>query len=158
MPYIPDLAQTGSSQCVGYLWLGHSYPRGKVSPLVFDRLVALVEARWRVSLGYHTCNLGWCVMVPDLHLNKFRFRGRALVLGFSEILVPDDRVVYYAPDLILHYIHWHHYLPPECFCAAILKCPKPGSVEYTAAIERVKPELVRGEEYVSGGARGNIPG
>lgn len=148
MPYSPDLAQPGPSQCVGYLWFGHSYPRGKVSPLVFERLVALVETRWRVSPGHHTCNLGWCVVLPDIAQRKFRCREKVLVLGSSDILVPADRVIYYAPDLILHYIRWHHYQPPECFCAAVLNCPRPGSAEYLAAIERVKPELVR-EEYVS---------
>jgi hypothetical protein len=49
--------------------------------------------------------------------------------------VPGDKVVYQAPCLILHYIRYHKYQPPECFCAAVLNCPKPGSAEYFAAIK-----------------------
>jgi hypothetical protein len=49
--------------------------------------------------------------------------------------VPGDKVVYQAPCLILHYIRYHKYQPPECFCAPVLNCPKPGSAEYFAAIK-----------------------
>lgn len=146
MPYTPDLAELGPVKNVGYLWFGHSYARGKVSDLFFERLVALVERPLAYSCGYHRCNLGWCSLTQILRSQPaFRYRGRVLGLGSSDILVPGDKVVYFAPSLILHYIRHHKYHPPECFCAAVLNCPKPGSVEYASAIKQIIPD--RAELY-----------
>jgi len=36
MPYAPDLANTGPVKEVGYLWFGHSYPKGKIEKLVLE--------------------------------------------------------------------------------------------------------------------------
>jgi hypothetical protein len=69
-------------KAVGYLCSGHSYPRGKVSRLFFERLVALVEDPLGYSRGYHNCNLGSCSLkesVGSQHGTK---------LGPYEILSP----------------------------------------------------------------------
>jgi hypothetical protein len=142
VPYSPDLAEPGPVKQVGYLWFGHSYPRGKVSRLFFERLVALVEQPLVCARGYHKCNVGWCNLTGSVGSQLvFRYRGRVLNLGSSDILVPDAKVVYCAPSLILHYVRHHKYQPPECFCAAVLSCPKPGSVEYSAAIKQIAPDI-----------------
>lgn len=142
MPYSPDLAEPGPVKQVGYLWFGHSYPRGKVSRLFFERLVALVEQPLVCARGYHKCNVGWCNLTGSVGSQPvFRYRGRVLNLGSSDILVPDAKAVYCAPSLILHYVRHHKYQPPECFCAAVLSCPKPGSVEYSAAIKQIAPDI-----------------
>jgi hypothetical protein len=129
-------------KAVGYLWSGHSYPRGKVSRLFFERLVALVEDPLWYSGGYHNCNLGSCSLKDSVGSQpSFRYRGRVLGLGSSEIWVPGDKAVYCAPSLILHYIRHHKYQPPECFCTTVLNCPKPDSVEYFAAIKQIAPDV-----------------
>jgi hypothetical protein len=129
--YKPDLAGTGAVKSVGYLWFGHAYRRGKIAGLILERLVAIAEKPWFEARGFHKCNLGFCGATQILGGQPmFRYRGKTLALGSSEILVPDDDVVYCAPNLILHYIRHHRYRPPECFCAALLKCPAVDSTEY----------------------------
>jgi hypothetical protein len=142
MPYAPDLANTGAVKDVGYLWSRHSFSKGRVENLVLERLVAIAEKPLYYACGFHKCNLGFCGATEGLRDQpKFRYRGRTLTLGSSEILVPDDEAVYRAPNLILHYIRHHRYRPPECFCAAVLKCPAPDTEEYRERIRRVAPTL-----------------
>lgn len=142
MPYLPDMADPGPVRNVGYLWFGHSYPKGKVDRSIIDRLVALAEKPLLYACGYHKCNLGFCALTHPLRQQPaFRYRGRLLVLGSSEILVPGEDAVYEAPNLILHYILHHSYRPPECFSAAVLKCPEPDSSEYRERMVRIAPKL-----------------
>jgi hypothetical protein len=141
MSYLPDLTQSGPQKTVGYLSFGHAYPRGKISDSVFERLVALVEEPMWLTCGYHQCNLGWCnlsrLWSGSCLPHKFRFRGRVFFLGSYDIWVPGDKVLYVAPNLILHYIRHHRYRPPQCFCEAVLNSPRPGSVEYRATIKQI---------------------
>jgi hypothetical protein len=58
--YQPDLAGTGAVKYVGYLWFGHSYPKGKIAGLIPERLVAIAEKSWFQTRGFHKCNLGFC--------------------------------------------------------------------------------------------------
>ncbi len=144
MPHLPDLANPGPVKDVGYLWFGHPYSRGNVSNLFFERLAALVQKPVWYSCGYHKCNLGWCGLTQSLRSQPtVRFRGRVLSLGSSDILVPGETAVYCAPSLILHYVRRHNYQPPECFRAAVLECPKPGSTEYYSAIKQIAPDLAK---------------
>jgi hypothetical protein len=143
MTYAPDLANTGAVKQVGYLWFGHSYPKGKIAGLILERLVAIAEKPLLYAYGFHKCNLGFCGATQMLRGEPmFRYRGRTLTLGSSEILVPDDEAVYCAPNLILHYIRHHRYRPPDCFCAAVLKCPAVDSAEYRERIKRVAPQFL----------------
>ena len=144
MPYEPDLAGPGPVKKVGFLWFRHSYPKGKIQPLVFERLVALVEKPLGYYCGYHKCNLGSCALTEGLRGQPtFRNGGRLLGLGSSEIFVPAEDAIYHAPNLILHYIRQHRYQPPECFCAAVLKCPEPDSAEYRERLTRLAPDLAK---------------
>jgi hypothetical protein len=141
MTYGADLGGTGDERPVGYLARGHSVTKGTASEVFFECLVALVEKPLFVFCGYHACDLGWCGLSLGGELTKFRYKGRVIRLGYTEILVPGDEVVYRAPSLILHYIPGHRYLPPQCFVEAVLNCPEPSSQEYSAAIKRISPEL-----------------
>lgn len=142
MPYAPDLANTGVVKEVGYLWCGHPYTKGKVEELVLERLVAIAKKPLLCACGFHACNLEPCGATQGLPSQlKFRYGAQTLFLGSADILVPDDKAVYCAPNLILHYIRDHGYLPPECFCAAVLKCPAPDTEEYRERIRRVAPML-----------------
>lgn len=62
--------------------------------------------------------------------------GYQIVLGAAEIRVLDlcRKVVYAAPDLIIHYIIDHKYLPPKEFVEAVINGPKPNSEEYSKMI------------------------
>src|SRR5262249_18800720 len=45
---------------------------------------------------------------------------REYLLGTAEIRVRDTDVTFAAPNLILHYVVDHAYLPPEAFVRAVL--------------------------------------
>lgn len=73
MTYLPDLAGPGPVKDVGYLSFWHSYQKGEVSRLFFERLVALVlDKPLLQAVGYHSCDLGWCgikiMLSTRLHL------------------------------------------------------------------------------------------
>lgn len=138
--YRADLTRSGELITVGYLARGHPFTKGKVSRIFFDRVVALVRTPLYSSCGYHTCDVGWCGLIPAGGHPKFRHKGCVISVGSTDVLVPDKDVVYEAPSLILHYIRHHKYLPPSCFVQAVLECPDPGSPRYFAAIKSVAPE------------------
>ena len=143
MRFVGDLSDSGPVKSVGWLAPGRSYPKGKASQPFFSRLVALVEKPLVHSGGFHRCSLGWCCLTAfSASSPTFKYHGRNVIfMGSSVIFVPGDDAVYSVPSLILHYIRWHKYLPPECFRAAVLNCPDPGSSEYVAAVQRIAPEL-----------------
>ncbi len=142
MPYLPDLAQFGStnSVAVGYLARGYDYTEGETPEAVFDCLAALVLARrFTIQyLGYHYCDLGPCGLnqpQPTLYWRDQVIPSRCT----QDIFVPGKAVVYRSPALILHYIRSHRYLPPSCFIEAVLACPEPGSDKYLSAMKRADP-------------------
>jgi hypothetical protein len=143
MVYRADLTQTGEVIAVGYLARGHSFPKGKVSEAFFHRLVALAKEPLSFSCGYHTCDVGWCSLSLGGEHPKFRYEGDVISVGSTDILVPDNEVVYEVPSLILHYIRHHKYVPPACFVQAVLECPDPGSPKYIAAIKSVASEMAQ---------------
>lgn len=53
-------------------------------------------------------------------------------LGSSEIRVIDEEkgVIYASPDLIIHYIVNHNYMPPREYIKAVIEGPKPNSEAY----------------------------
>jgi hypothetical protein len=69
-------------------------------------------------MGGHTCE----------------FCGRAY--GHANLAVASESVLYIAPELVLHYVRAHSYLPPEEFVQAVLSAPLPGSDEFRAMVER----------------------
>lgn len=64
------------------------------------------------------------------------YNERTILLGRAEIRVIDTKrdVIYAAPELIIHYIVNHNYLPPEEFIDAVITGPKPNSEEFCAMV------------------------
>jgi hypothetical protein len=48
--------------------------------------------------------------------------------------VPSGDRLYFAPEMIAHYIERHEYAPPLDFVEAVLACPLPGTDGYAAAV------------------------
>lgn len=133
-----NIGALNSAKGVGYLTRGDNYPSGEVSETVFERLISLVKRPFVVWGGYHYCDLDPCgseQLPTELRYKDLLIPSRC----DSDILVPDKAALYVAPALILHYIRFHHYLPPSYFLDAVLACPEPGSPEYLAAIEKISP-------------------
>lgn len=58
--------------------------------------------------------------------------------------MPADGFLYVAPELILHYIERHQYLPPDDFCRAVLACPPCSSPAYLSAVKPlIPPEILK---------------
>lgn len=109
-------------RAVGWLSASEDYPRGEIRPLERERLDALLPACWDpfgpYYRGQHSCE----------HCSGAR--------GQRNLFVPGEGLVFVAPELILHYIDEHSYLPPRSFVDAMLACPEMGSALYTSALIR----------------------
>lgn len=142
--YIPDLTERWGTICVGYLMGGYPYTKGATSKAFFDHLVELVGCPFGRAMGSHSCDLGRCGRGPGLSRlgQEFRYHGRTLICGNSEIFVPGDNVIYRAPSMILHYIRCHGYAPPPRFVEAVVNCPDPRSREYCTAITTIAPKMI----------------
>ena len=71
---------------------------------------------WPGAGGVHTCQL--C--------------GEASAGG--NFAVPAESILFVAPELAVHYVSVHHYLPPSAFLDSLLSAPLPGTSEYLAAV------------------------
>ena len=113
MTYIADLSicdyfgddHGGHLVAVGWLDGGHEYPTGKMERGDYEHLERLLKDPFQpfVYMGIHECNI--C-----------QFNGAG---GTYNIFLPDDGDILVAPELILHYINCHGYLPPERFIRAM---------------------------------------
>jgi hypothetical protein len=126
--FYPDLSndcQVDSGpyvRSIGWLSCDHAFPTGTVSPEFLDALLRHIREPWQpvAAGGAHRCE--FCSPRPD-----GRFTG-----GSRNIWIPADGVVYVAPELVLHYIEAHGYLPPADFITAVLACPEQDSDAYRA--------------------------
>lgn len=123
MSHIPDLQrQPDGSLAVGWLHPGHPFPTGDADRAFARKLrkIARVSHKsvdalnWALAFGSHTCE----------------FCGKDDASGTFGI--PAGDVLFYAPEMIAHYVERHGYLPPQPFVDAVLACPLPGTPEYAA--------------------------
>jgi hypothetical protein len=99
-------------------WIEKSgFPTGQVPDECVDALAAAYPRKLLSDgmRGIHTCTLcGQSVM-------QMRWRRKTIQLkGYGHYLVQMDDTVYMAPALLLHYIHKHHYCPPQEFVYATM--------------------------------------
>jgi len=119
MTYYEDLSQTTMVaagphvRAVGWLDNKHDFPTGTV-PAEFIRTLRRITdyAYGAVFFGYHTCDI----------CRNFN-AGR-------NIFVPARGKLYVAPEMVLHYITAHRYLPPRQFIDAVMDAPIPGTRAY----------------------------
>jgi hypothetical protein len=119
-------------RAIGWLDDTHSYTCGRIPPAVRAKLGDLNRDPWEPCLffGWHTCEL--CSFADA-------DRGPR---GIRNIFVPGNGFLYVAPEMILHYIERHDYLPPTEFCDAVLACPHPGSASYLEMVKSIVPREV----------------
>ena len=111
-------------RAIGWLDAAHPFPTGAVEKDFVECLTHHVATAWRpvASGGVHFCNL--C-------LEENRRAG-----GAQNIWIPSRDKVYVAPDLIVHYVETHRYLPPDEFIQAVMACPAQGSEDYFSLLKR----------------------
>jgi hypothetical protein len=108
---------------VGWLERGKPYTRGIVEPAIIDALSQLLKEPWEPCflMGFHEC---------DLCSGKGQY-------GKNNLFVPGDGFLFVSPELILHYIKNHEYVPPVAFCEAVLACPPMNSKAYLETVEPI---------------------
>jgi len=121
-PY-PDPYKTGlpaglRAVAVGWLEPGHDYPRGATGDAFVSRLfTACVRHATARTRGWHVC--GFCDEGPGVAVRRDE---ESVVLGDAELrVVGDDRRLFVAPTLILHYVLAHEYRPPSEFIEAVTR-------------------------------------
>ena len=116
----PEDAPLAPVLAVGWLDGTKPFTTGDPGIEVYRRLQEFRQAGWDYTcfLGSHDCEL--C-----------RYDQTS---GTTNLWVPGDGVVYCAPELILHYIAAHGYLPPKVFREAVLQCPPYGTSEHLEAL------------------------
>ena len=110
----PDLPMRN----VGWLDAAHPFPTGAPPDELIPALVKLAKARVRQTRGYHYCE----ICVRDLGEDaREAVRQGVIARESAEFQVWGDTVVYAAPQLLIHYVDAHDYLPPPEFCAAAMR-------------------------------------
>ena len=101
-------------RAVGGLSSDHDFPRGTIPIGFLDLLKRHVTTACQPMAfgGGHTCE----------------FCGNKN--GYGNLWIPTTECVYVAPELIIHYITEHEYLPPSEFCDAVAACPPQNSPEF----------------------------
>jgi hypothetical protein len=115
-------------RAVGWLERGKPFPRGMpflgalANRDVLRKLSKLLENPWQLVplRGWHTCD--------------FCFLPRRGTRSISNLFVPGQGTIYVCPELILHYIRRHGYVPPAEFTRAVLECPPMRSDAYFDAL------------------------
>jgi len=109
-------SSAGVLSAVGWLDGRHPFPVGGVKSEFYVKLKELLSEPWQptMSCGVHSCEI--C-----------QFDGPS---GLRNLFVPGLKTLYVCPELILHYIAAHQYLPPERFIQAVAECPLTNTMEY----------------------------
>jgi hypothetical protein len=105
---------------VGWLSPLHRYRTGRPPEGLLPALTQFaLNGKTAQTRGFHRCSLGFCIVRPRMGV-LFPTPERDLLLGSAEIRVRGARV-FAAPDLVLHYVASHRYLPPDEFVDTVLQ-------------------------------------
>lgn len=120
---------------VGWLDVNRDFSTGKVSIHLIRRLESISHYSVNQTRGRHFCKI--CGSVDAI---LYDTASKKLVLGDAEIRVfcPSGDI-YAAPNMLLHYIIVHDYLPPPSFLQAVEKSPVPPHQDYF--------DLLRAQNY-----------
>jgi hypothetical protein len=130
MAYFEDLGTTTQIsdgpflRAVGWLSKDHSFPTGKSPELFVARLRSVCE-----QSGKSIETLGW-PNAGGTHVCEFCREFRSA----GNIGVPAGPILFVAPEMVVHYVERHKYLPPAEFIEAASATPLPGTAGYVEAI------------------------
>ena len=148
---------------VGWLHAGHEFEKMAPTEETLDLLWSFCAVAVMPSRGGHPCDLcaplqtvkttrnGVNLLLGTSEIRVFSRKGDALTLRqrlreaessglifFQRSNVPYD--VYAAPSLIYHYVHAHHYKPPDEFLRALKDGPRPPDPEYFENLRELELE------------------
>lgn len=147
MAYFKDLSDYGydpefvrpRTKAVGWLARGHELPTATPDEDLLDLLWLFCSISVAPMRGGHPCE--FCLAPGTFQVER---HGKRLLLGAAEIRVFSQKgITYAAPTLIYHYVAAHHYKPPDEFLDALENGPRPGSQQYTDALDAAQLEWRR---------------
>lgn len=118
---------------VGWLAPEHEFPVGAVSKEFTDKFadICATQGFYARTRGFHDCELPHDHGEPK-ELFTIAKTGERVELGNAEVRVTaESGAILAAPNLIWHYVDYHHYLPPQEFIEAVL-AGRPGPPDYNA--------------------------
>jgi len=105
---------------VGWLESGHDFPAGDPPPGFVDALAVLcVEHTQALTRGWQDCC--FCTAEDYEYPSTFDIGGETHSIGHGEVrVISKSGPILSAPDLVVHYVDRHRYLPPPEFIEAVL--------------------------------------
>jgi len=112
---------------IGWLERGHDFEEATPDEGILDLLWEHCKISVAQTRGIHECDL----CAPPKTVYASRKELVRFLLGTSEIRVFSKKgEKYAAPTLIYHYVHAHHYKPPDEFLRALEEGPGPRGQDY----------------------------
>jgi hypothetical protein len=94
---------------VGWLSREFPFPKGPTSALFRERLQELCWLPIGLTCGVHECE--FCSGQPTVGNGEIHVRA-------------SDGKIYFAPEMVIHYVEAHEYRPPDVFIEAVESLPK----------------------------------
>lgn len=118
---------------VGWLGPGNPFPTAKPNEALLDLIWKFCKVRVNPARGIHICHL--ClrreVHIPPFESHFHSRNGEKLLLGSAEIRsFSNCGAIFAAPNLIYHYVAFHHYRPPDEFVDSLTEGLCPPDPEY----------------------------
>lgn len=114
---------------VGWLEKEHEFNTGDVPDGFIDRLKTISENQVFQTRGFQLCH--FCKeQIVDSKIKCATSSCEIRVIG-------KDGIVYASPQMIVHYIEEHKYLPPQQFIDAVMEGPLPGTSDYDEVFKRL---------------------
>lgn len=103
---------------IGWLQKDKTFNIGETPDGFLEKLKVYLEHSIFQTRGFHNCE--FC---------------NSEVISSNEIrVVSESGTIYASPMLVIHYVEFHNYLPPEEFIRAVMFGPEPASKEYLNAL------------------------
>ena len=118
--YLHDPVVNGTALNVGWLDRDHAYTKGVVSIDILRRVFEICTNLQGKTRGYHQCQFCSLSFLPSGLGVVVRMNGEKLRLGSAEMRVEFEGKIFVAPNMILHYMKSHKYLPPPEFINAVM--------------------------------------
>jgi hypothetical protein len=104
---------------VGWLTASQPHEQGDISSALGDKTAVLAATKpVNQARGFHRCDLCAAQGKPGGEISV-SISGVERVLGSAEVWIPGKGLLFASPDLIVHYIREHRYLPPKPYLDAL---------------------------------------
>ena len=124
---------------IGWLSGNEPFQKGEAPTGFTDALAICANNPSNLCRGFHVCDICQTPSNLDYELGGYDLGGRKIGLGNGEIrILGQDKTIYSAPTLIVHYVDVHGYLPPASFVEAVMRNASGTYVVYGDILEKIQ--------------------